>query len=115
MSDQLGALRREISEFVRARDWEQFHDAKNLAMCLAAEVGELVAELRWVASSEVGELTADEGVRQRLKEELGDVMISLQMLADRLEMDLVTAAREKVTANALKYPADLVRGRAERP
>lgn len=111
MSSDLESLREKIREFVGARDWEQFHDAKNLTMCLAAEVGELVAELRWISSGDVANATQDPGRRARLVAEIGDVMLSLQMLSDRLGIDLVEAAEAKLLANETKYPAVLVRGK----
>jgi len=115
MSGDLESLRFKIREFVGAREWEQFHDAKNLTMCLAAEVGELVAELRWISSGDVADATRDPEMRARLVAEIGDVMLSLQMLSDRLGIDLIEAAEAKLIANAKKYPAARVRGKHSLP
>jgi NTP pyrophosphatase (non-canonical NTP hydrolase) len=111
----LETLIAELHAFVRERDWEQFHDPKNLAMALGSEVGELMAELRWVRSENLDAHVADETNRARLAAELGDVGILLFLLADRMDMDLLEAMRTKLEQNRRKYPVDASRGRADRP
>lgn len=93
-----------IRAFVAARDWEPFHDPKNLAMAVASEAGELVAELRWVASEEADEYARREDVRARLRDEAADVAITLLMFCDRVDIDLATAILEKLEKNAERYP-----------
>ena len=63
----------ELRQFVAERDWAQFHDPKNLAMLLASEVGELVAEYRWVASDAADAHARDGEARARIADEIGDV------------------------------------------
>jgi NTP pyrophosphatase (non-canonical NTP hydrolase) len=65
----------ELRQFVAERDWAQFHDPKNLAMLLASEVGELVAEYRWVASDAADAHALDGEARARISDEIGDVGI----------------------------------------
>jgi NTP pyrophosphatase (non-canonical NTP hydrolase) len=92
----------------------RFHDPKNLCMLLASGVGELVAELRWVA----GGAAADEharGGRARIEDEIGDVGIALVLLCDRIGVDVVAAMRAKMERNRGRYPVERVRGKAERP
>lgn len=91
----------ELRQFVAERDWSQFHDPKNLAMLLASEVGELVAEYRWVAGP-----AADE---------IGDVGIALFLLCERTGIDLPQAMSEKLAKNRARYPVEASRGKAERP
>ena len=105
----------ELRAFVRERDWEQFHDPKNLAMALGSEVGELMAELRWVRSDKVDAHVEDPNNRTRLAAELGDVGILLFLLADRMNIDLLEAMRTKLEQNRRKYPVGASRGRPERP
>jgi dCTP diphosphatase len=112
---RLEALMDDLRAFVRERDWEQFHDPKNLAMLLASEVGELLAEYRWISSEDADAYTGDVEARARVEAELADVAISLLLLVDRLGLDLVDLVRRKVEANTKKYPADLVRGRSDHP
>ncbi|HEV8454102.1 MAG TPA: nucleotide pyrophosphohydrolase [Gemmatimonadales bacterium] len=105
----------ELREFVRERDWEQFHDPKNLAMCLASEVGELLAEYRWIKNEDADQASVDLQRRERITEELGDVGIAWALLCDRLGLDPVYVVRVKLDANRLKYPTKMSRGKPDRP
>lgn len=113
-SDSIAALSAEISRFVQEREWEEFHDPKNLVMLLSSEVGELSAEFRWVASVD-SDAHATGEARERVADELADSAIALIMLATRTRIDLAFAIRSKLAKNALKYPVELSRGRADRP
>ncbi|GIG86097.1 nucleotide pyrophosphohydrolase [Plantactinospora endophytica] len=100
-----------LRAFAEGRDWQQFHTPKNLAMALAGEVGELLAELQWLTPEEsvvVMDTSAAEGVRA----EIGDVMIYLTRLADVLGVDLIQAAHDKLTDSAIRYPIEEARGSA---
>ena len=97
MSDLDGVME-EIRAFVREREWEPFHDPKNLAMAVASEAGELVAELRWVPSHEADALVKRPDVHERVRDEAADVAITLLMFADRAGIDLVAAIRAKLGA-----------------
>jgi NTP pyrophosphatase (non-canonical NTP hydrolase) len=105
----------ELRAFVRERDWAQFHDPKNLAMLVASEAGELCAEYRWVANAEADALSRTQPARARVADEIGDVGLALALLCDRMGLDLIAAMRAKLDRNRRRYPADLVRGRSERP
>ena len=111
----LDELKAELRAFVAVRDWQQFHDPKNLAMLVASEAGELLAEYRWVRSDEADAHSREEAARARIIAEIADVGIGLVLLSERIGVDLVEAMRAKVKKNAEKYPAETARGRAERP
>jgi NTP pyrophosphatase (non-canonical NTP hydrolase) len=111
--DRHAALLEDIRAFVHERNWEQFHDPKNLAMAVASEAGELVAELRWVPSHEADEWCKDEENRARVSREIADVAITLFMLADRLGIDLAEAMHDKLQKNREKYPVDRWKGERE--
>lgn len=111
MSDRLDQVFADLRDFVRERDWEQFHDPKNLAMAVASEAGELVAELRWVKGEEADAFCADPENRQRVADEIADVAATLFMLADRIGLDLPEAIHAKMKKNRAKYPADEWRGK----
>jgi len=96
-----------IRRFVRDRSWEPFHDPKNLAMAVASEAGELVAELRWIDSAEADEVAGGEPTRARLTDEAADVAITLLMFCDRVGIDLPSAIEAKLDKNALRYPVFL--------
>jgi NTP pyrophosphatase (non-canonical NTP hydrolase) len=105
----------ELRRFVAERDWAQFHDPKNLAMLLASEVGELVAEYRWVTGAAADEHSRATASRARIADEIGDVGIALLLLCQRTGIDLLQAMSDKLERNRARYPVDLSRGKAERP
>lgn len=113
--DRLTALRERIRRFAAERDWEQFHDPKNLAMALASEAGELLAELRWVANDRSDDFVQTSSSRDRIEKEVGDIAIALIAFCDRAGIDMLAAAERKLDVNAANYPADLSRGQSERP
>jgi dCTP diphosphatase len=105
----------ELRAFVAERDWSQFHDPKNLAMLLASEAGELLAEYRWVPSDNADAFSHEPEARQRIANEIGDVGIALLLLCDRTGIDLHTAMRDKLARNRNRYPVEYSKGRATRP
>lgn len=108
----LEALKERVRAFVAERDWERFHSPKNLAMALSVEAAELVELFQWLSEAESEALDADR--RLRVADELADVLWFLVRIADRLDIDLLEASARKLAANALKYPADRVRGDARK-
>ena len=108
----LGELKDRLRVFVAERDWGQFHSPKNLAMALAVEAAELVELFQWLTEEQSA--TPDERLRRRAAEELADVLWFLVRIADRLDIDLLQAAAEKLERNAVKYPAERVRGQARK-
>ncbi len=111
---ELEQLIRDLREFVAERDWQQFHDPKNLAMLLASETGELVAEYRWTANTEADRLSQDPASRNRIAAEIGDIGIGLLLLCDRTGIDFVSAMRDKLQVNRRRYPPDESRGKPSR-
>ncbi|HXJ19436.1 MAG TPA: MazG-like family protein [Polyangia bacterium] len=108
-------LIRDLRKFVSERDWQQFHDPKNLAMLIASEAGELLAEYRWVAGPQADAHSREPAARARIAAEIGDVGIALLLLCDRIGVDLAAAVADKLAVNAGRYPVESSRGRAERP
>jgi len=109
-SDSLDSIRRRLAAFVAERDWDQFHNPKNLAMALAAEAGELVEHFQWLTPEESADLPSE--TREEVRLEIADVLLFLLRLCDKLDIDPIAAAREKLELNAGKYPVDKARGRA---
>ena len=103
-------LTKKIRAFAQNRDWDQFHSPKNLAMALSVEVSEVVEHFQWLTQEESNRLDAEK--LKQIREEIGDVMIYLARLADRLGIDPVQAAEEKMQINEKKYPVEKARGRA---
>jgi NTP pyrophosphatase (non-canonical NTP hydrolase) len=109
---QLQELTERVRAFAEAREWQPFHTPKNLAMALAGEVGELLAELQWLTPEESAAVMGDPDAGARVRAELGDVMIYLVRLADVLGVDLVDVARVKLADSARRYPVAEARGSA---
>lgn len=101
-------LKSQIKEFIQERDWEQYHDPKNLALALSVEVAEIVEIFQWKKNEE--ELSPEE--IEGLRQEIGDVLVYLLELAQKYEIDIIQAAKDKMVLNAKKYPAELVKGKA---
>ncbi|RKT44354.1 nucleotide pyrophosphohydrolase [Thiocapsa rosea] len=112
MPDSLDQLNARLLAFARERDWEQFHSPKNLAMALAGEAGELLEHFQWLTEQQSAELSAEK--KRQVAHELADILNYLVRLAERLDIDLLAAADEKIAINAARYPADKVRGDARR-
>ena len=110
--DDLEALRQRLAAFAADRDWDQFHAPKNLAMALIAECAELVEHFQWLTAEQSARLSPEKKAAVRL--EIADILIYLVRIADKLNIDLMAAARDKVTINEERYPAEQVRGDARR-
>ena len=108
MSNELRTLQQRLAAFAAARDWDQFHSPKNLAMALSVEAAELVEEFQWLTEEQSRTLDAER--RERVRLELADVFIYLLRLADKLDVDLMRSADDKIALNERKYPAERVRG-----
>lgn len=98
------ALERALEEFAQARDWEQFHSPKNLAMALTGEVGELVELFQWLTEEQSRDAMKDPALAMRVQEEMADVMLYLVRMASVLGVNMDGAVRDKLVKNALKYP-----------
>lgn len=103
--DSLGDLAAALKDFAQARDWEQFHTPKNLAMALAGETGELVACFQWLTPGESARVMDDPGTAADVESEMADVLQYLIRLADVLGIDLAEAVRKKMKVNETRFPA----------
>lgn len=110
--DSLENLRARLAQFAAARDWDQFHSPKNLSMALIAEAAELVEHFQWLTEAASRTLAPAKLAEVRL--ELADIQIYLIRIADKLGVDLVAAAYDKIALNEARYPAERVRGDARR-
>jgi NTP pyrophosphatase (non-canonical NTP hydrolase) len=108
--DSLAALSERMAAFAAERDWDQFHNPKNLAMALAGEAGEVLEHFQWLSFEEAASLPRV--AREEVALECADVLLFLVRLAGKLEIDLAAAAERKLALNAKKYPVAKSRGRA---
>ena len=95
-----------LADFAKERDWNQFHSAKNLAMALTGEVGELVELFQWATEEQSNQLGHNSSTARAVRDELADVMLYLVRLASVLGVDLNEAIQNKLARNAIKYPAE---------
>jgi len=107
-------LARALGTFARDRDWAQFHSPKNLVMALTGEVGELNELFQWLTQEQSMAFANDPYRKQRVAEELADVLFYLVRMADVLGVDLNQAAARKLALNADKYPVDKARGNSKK-
>uniref|UniRef100_UPI0037E77FE0 glutamyl-tRNA(Gln) amidotransferase subunit B, mitochondrial n=1 Tax=Semicossyphus pulcher TaxID=241346 RepID=UPI0037E77FE0 len=107
-------IRRMQAEFTDERDWNQFHQPRNLLLAMVGEVGEVSELFQW--RGEVAEGLPDwtESEREQLAQELSDVLIYLVELAEKCRVDLPQAVLRKMALNRLKYPASKVHGSAKK-
>jgi len=107
MSDQstnIQQLKDKISNFVKERNWEEFHNPKNLSMSISIEASELMEIFQCLDIKESWDImTSSEA--EHLMEELADVIIYCLSLANQLNIDISTAIEDKVRKNSVKYPA----------
>ncbi|RUM39541.1 MAG: nucleotide pyrophosphohydrolase [Desulfobulbus sp.] len=112
MPDSIQNLMKSIDRFADERNWEQFHSPKNLAMALIVEAGELVEHFQWLDQTQSRKL--DPKKRHDVSLEMADVLIYLVRMANRLDIDLLAAANEKIMLNGKKYPVQTAAGRADK-
>lgn len=106
---KLLTLLEKILDFYRAREWEQFHSPKNLAMVLASEMGELVEPFRWLTEAQSYHL--DGKTLEEVSDEIGDLFIILVYLSHKLGIDPIEASHKKLAKLDKKYPEEASRGK----
>lgn len=106
-------LLKQLIEFRRERDWEQFHNPKDIAISLSIEAAELLEWFQWRNKSEILQMLAG-NKREALEDEIADVAVYLSYLCHDLNIDIEQAIQRKMQKNAAKYPVDKVKGRADK-
>ena len=108
MSDSISELTTQIQTFVDARDWRRFHNAKDLAVAIAAEAGELMQHFVWQQDDQIEKRL--EKNREEIASEVADVAILLFEFADNLGMNLGEVMQAKIACNDIRYPVEKSRG-----
>ncbi|HEY3245853.1 MAG TPA: nucleotide pyrophosphohydrolase [Phycisphaerae bacterium] len=104
-------LKSAMAQFIRERDWEQFHDPKNLSTSIAIEAAELMEHFQWLRSDELDQVRRDPTQMELIGEELAEITAFVLSFANAMQIDLSDALLRKMQKNALKYPAERYRGR----
>ena len=97
-------LRDLVQQFVDERDWNSFHNPKNLAMSLAIETAELMEHFQWLTLEEAANLAKDPACKHEVAEELSDCLAYILSLANAMDIEVGDALRAKMIRNAEKYP-----------
>ena len=105
MSD-LEELRKAIVQFTQERDWDQFHNGKDLALALSIEAAELNEAFLWKEAEDVNV--------EKVKEELADIVNYAILIADKYDLDIKQIVLDKLRRNAEKYPVDKAYGSAKK-
>ena len=103
-------LKEKIKQFNLDRDWDQYHNPKDLIIALFSEVGELAECYRWLNDKEVSQVHLDPDNRKKVEEEVADIFMYMLMFAYKTDIDLVKVIEEKLEKNSQKYPVDKVKG-----
>lgn len=111
-SDDLLNLRGELRRFSAERDWDQFHSPKNIAIALSVEASELLEHFQWLTEEQSRALPLEE--LTAVRKEMADVLLYLVRLADKLNVNLIEAAKSKLSENAQKYPVEKARGNSKK-
>jgi len=106
MENDIQALTELVKAFVDERDWDQFHNPKDLALALSIEASELNEAFLWKKS--------DDAKPEKVREELADVFIYALLLARKYGFDVSIIVKEKIAANAAKYPVEKSKGTAKK-
>lgn len=106
MDNDIQRIIEHLRVFVTERDWSQFHNAKDLSIALSIEANELLEHFLWKKPDEV--------TKEQISHELADVLIYSLMFADEMGIDVIDCIEKKMIENALKYPADKVKGSSKK-
>ena len=100
----INKIQKQLADFANERDWDQFHNPKNLSMALSVEASELLEIFQWLTPGQA-ESIMESSESEHVKEEMADIMIYLIRMADKLNVDLEKAVLDKIVKNGKKYPA----------
>lgn len=108
MSSDFTDLQVKIREFCDLRDWDQFHNPKDLAISLNLEASEVLEHFQWKSEKEIAEHVANN--KSDVAHELADVLYWVLLMANKLDINLSEAFAEKMKKNEAKYPVEKAKG-----
>ena len=106
-------IQKKLRDFADERDWNQFHDLKNLSMALSVEVAELVEIFQWSKNGGIDAIK-DPKKRKAIERAIADIFNYLVKIVDLLDMDLERASLDKIEENSKKYPVKSSKGKSEK-
>jgi dCTP diphosphatase len=112
MNSDIQSLTQSLRDFAKEREWEQFHSPKNLAAALTVEAAELLEHFQWMTEDQSTQPSAE--TKAQIAAEAADVFLYLLQICDKLNIDLMVAAEQKLVVNAQKYPVERARGSSKK-
>jgi NTP pyrophosphatase (non-canonical NTP hydrolase) len=113
LNKELKKYQKRVKEFAVQRDWEQFHNPKNLSSALSVEASELMEIYQWEKGEDTRAFKSDIQ-RKKVEDELIDIFIYWLRISDELGIDIEKSFESKFVENQKKYPADMVRGSSKK-
>ena len=114
MSDSkitIGEIKEKIEDFIKKRNWSQFHDSKSLSMSIAIEVAELMENFQWVSTLNSDKIIEDEKLRTNVIDEIADVLIYSLAFCIKNNIDVSKSINQKLKKNEVKYPLSKYKGK----
>ena len=103
-SFDLDKIKNDLRVFAKERNWEQFHNPKNLVMALSVESSELLEIFQWLTPEQSSQVMKDAELSSQVRDEVADIALYLSRLVDILDIDLAKVCEEKIQKNGKKYP-----------
>ena len=105
----LKKINQKIKNFVKARDWDQFHSPKNLAMALSVEASELVEIFQWLKESDIKKVD-----KEKVADEIADIFFYLLRISQKMNINIEKSFHNKMIKNIKKYPVQLSKGKSDK-
>ena len=107
----LQEIKARIKQFIKERDWEQFHSPKNISMSISIEAAELMEHFQWLTTEQSKKLLKDKKKREEIEDELADIAIYIIDFCNLFNIDIEKIIIRKLDKSARKYPTNLVKGK----
>lgn len=107
---RVAELKQMVARFCEERDWDQFHNAKDLAIGIVTEASELLESFRFKSDGEVDLMFKDKLQSKSIRDELADIVYFTVRLAQRYDIDISSSLEEKIKESARKYPVEKAKG-----
>ena len=103
-----------MREFAKKRDWDQFHNLKNLAISINLESSELLEIFQWDKSEDIDYKLKEKKIKEKISDEVADIMLYLLRFSDIAKIDIEKSCLDKIKKNKKKYPIKLSKGNSKK-
>ena len=107
----ISEIKEKIEDFIKKRDWSQFHDSKSLSMSIAIEVAELMENFQWVSTLNSEKIMQDQNIKVNVIDEIADVLIYSLAFCIKNNIDVSKSINQKLKKNEVKYPISKFKGK----